>query len=243
MTPPLRNPSSTGLAADCHIAAVLPALDEEDALRVVLGELPRDLIRTVIVVDNGSTDRTAEVARSLGATVVREPRRGYGRACLAGLRALPPESEIVVFLDADASDFPADARLLVEPILRGEADFVLGSRALGPREAGALLWHQERANRVFTSLIRLLYGHQYTDLGPFRAIRRESLDRLEMRATGFGWTVEMQVKALRRGLRVREVPVRYRKRIGRSKISGNWRASIAAGCKIVWTTLRLYFHS
>lgn len=224
------------------VAAIIPALNEEEALPIVLRELPRDLVSTVIVVDNGSTDGTAQVALSLDATVISEPRRGYGRACLAGIAALPPETEIVLFLDADASDYPEEALLLIDPITRGEADLVIGSRALGRREAGALRWHQKLANRTFTGLIRLLYGHRYSDLGPFRAIRRTSLDLLKMKDTNFGWTVEMQVKALQRGLRVKEIPVRYRKRMGgKSKISGNWRNSTAAGCKIVWTTLKLFF--
>lgn len=225
------------------VAAIIPALNEEEALPIVLRELPRDLVSTVIVVDNGSTDGTAKVALSLDATVISEPRRGYGRACLAGIAALPPETEIVLFLDADASDYPEEALLLIDPITRGEADLVIGSRALGRREAGALLWHQALANRTFTGLIRLLYGHRYSDLGPFRAIRRTSLNLLKMKDTNFGWTVEMQVKALQRGLRVKEVPVRYRKRMGgTSKISGNWRNSTAAGCKIIWTTLKLFFY-
>lgn len=238
-TDPARNHPA---ASQPSIAVVLPALNEEQALAIVLDELPRDLFATVIVADNGSTDRTAEVARARGATVVQEPRRGYGQACLAGLQALPPDTEIVVFLDADASDYPEEARLLVEPIVRGETDLVIGSRARGRHETKALYWHQKLANRAFVGLIHLLYGFRYSDLGPFRAIRRSSLDQLGMRDTNFGWTVEMQVKALQRGLRVQEIPVRYRQRAaGRSKISGNPIASITAGIKIVWTILRLYF--
>lgn len=227
-----------------RVAAIIPALNEEEAIGRVLKELPRDFVRTIIVVDNGSTDHTAEMARSGGATVVSEPRRGYGRACLAGIAALPDDIEIVLFLDADGSDYPEEARALLAPILRDEADLVIGSRALGRREAGALHWHQALANRAFTGLIHLLYHHRYTDLGPFRAIRRSSLEPLRMRDPNFGWTVEMQVKALQHSLRIREVPVRYRPRLGgQSKISGHWVNSTAAGGKIVWTTLRLYFSS
>jgi glycosyltransferase involved in cell wall biosynthesis len=233
---------TTTATLPARVAAIIPALNEEEAISRVLEELPRNLVSTVIVVDNGSTDCTAEAAKSHGATVVSEPRRGYGRACLAGIAALPNDIEIVLFLDADGSDYPEDAQHLLEPIARSEADLVIGSRVLGRREAGALLRHQELANRAFTGLIRLLYRHRYTDLGPFRAIRRASLEKLQMHDPNFGWTVEMQVKALRHGLRVKEVPVRYRqRRAGKSKISGNWIRSTAAGCKIVWTTLRLYF--
>jgi glycosyltransferase involved in cell wall biosynthesis len=228
-----------GNTAAVRIAAVLPALNEEQALAQVLKDLPRSLFTSVIVADNGSTDRTAEVARAGGAQVVSEPRRGYGRACLAALAALSAEIEIVVFLDADASDDPSEAIRLVEPILRGEADLVIGSRALGHAQPGSLFLTQRVGNRLAVELIRLLYGHRYTDLGPFRAIRRSSLKQLEMSDPNFGWTAEMQVKALKRGLRVEEVPVSYRRRIGRSKISGTFKGAVLAGLKIAWTILRL----
>ena len=228
-----------GNTAAVRIAAVLPALNEEQALAQVLKDLPRSLFTSVIVADNGSTDRTAEVARAGGAQVVSEPRRGYGRACLAALAALPAESEIVGFLDADASDNPAEAVRLVEPILRGEADLVIGSRARGHAQPGSLFLTQRVGNRLAVGLIRLLYGHRYTDLGPFRAIRRSSLKQLAMSDLNFGWTAEMQVKALKCGLRVEEVPVSYRRRIGRSKISGTVRGATLAALKIAWTIFRL----
>ena len=227
------------MSSDARIALIIPALDEELALATVLDELPRSLFAQVIVVDNGSRDSTAAVARAGGARVVSEPRRGYGRACLAGLAALDGAADIVVFMDADASDVPAEAPALLEPILRGEADLIIGSRRLGRAAPAALAWHQRWGNRLVVGLIRLLFGFRYTDLGPFRAIRRASLAQLAMRDTNFGWTAEMQVKAVRRGLRVREVPVSYRPRLGQSKISGTVSGSLRAGIKILWTVLRL----
>ena len=222
-----------------RVAVIIPALNEEQSLGPVLASLPAGLYSLVVVVDNGSTDRTAEIARAAGATVVREPRRGYGSACLRGIATLDPAVEVVVFMDADASDVPAEASALVEPIAAGRADLVIGSRTRGQAEAGSLAPHQRFGNWLATTLIRLLYGHRYTDLGPFRAIRASSLRALAMRDPGYGWTIEMQIKALQKGLRVAEVPVSYRRRIGSSKISGNFRASVAAGCKILWTIARL----
>lgn len=219
----------------------MPALNEEQAIAQVLDDLPRGLFARVIVIDNGSTDATAAVARSRDAEVVPEPRRGYGQACLAGLAALGRDADIIVFMDADGSDLPAEAEKLLEPVRRDEADLVIGSRTLGGAAPGSLTRPQRWGNRLSVGLIRLLYGHRYTDLGPFRAIRRESLERLEMQDTNFGWTVEMQVKALKRGLRVREVPVSYRPRIGRSKISGTLTGVVKAGSKIIWAILRLKF--
>lgn len=219
------------------LAVLIPALNEEQAIAQVLAAIPPGLAQEVVVVDNGSTDRTAEVARSLGARVVGEPRRGYGQACLTGLAALGPV-EIVVFLDGDFSDFPEDLPALLQPILRGEADLVIGSRVLGEREAGALLPQQRLGNALATWLIRLLFGVRYTDLGPFRAIRTEALHRLGMQDRDYGWTVEMQVKAARAGLRLAEVPVRYRRRLGTSKISGTLRGTLRAGHKIIATILR-----
>ncbi|MBI3667870.1 MAG: glycosyltransferase [Acidobacteria bacterium] len=222
-----------------RVELIIPALDEEGSIGRALAEIPEGLYDRVLVVDNGSTDGTAGVARAAGATVLREPRRGYGAACLRGIAALDPATAIVVFMDADASDVPAEAASLLEPILDGRADLVIGSRALGRSEAGSLTPQQRFGNRLATALIGLLYGHRYTDLGPFRAIRAASLRTLGMRDPGYGWTIEMQIKALKKGLRVAEVPVSYRRRIGRSKISGNLRASIAAGVKILWTVVRL----
>ena len=224
-----------------RISLLIPALNEEASIGRVLSNLPADLFSQVLVVDNGSTDRTAEVARAHGATVVREPRRGYGRACLAGLAALDPQAEIVVFMDADSSDVPGEAGSLLEPIVSGRAELVIGSRVLGRAEPGALAPHQRFGNRLATTLLAWLYGFRYTDLGPFRAIRADRLRHLGMSDGDFGWTIEMQVRAVRSGLRVLEVPVSYRRRIGTSKISGNLRSSLAAGRKIIATILRLRF--
>lgn len=236
------------------VALIIPALDEERNIAAVLDELAqvsrgpgtaaRNSPAQVVVVDNGSADRTAEVARAHGAQVVLEPRRGYGRACLAGLAALAPQIRIVAFMDADGSDDPRDLAPLLEPIGRGEADLVIGSRELGERERHALPAHQRCGNWLATFLVRLFYGARYTDLGPFRAIRRDGLEQLALCDTNFGWTVEMQVKAHRAGLRVREIPVHYRRRrSGGSKVSGTVRGSLLAGAKILWTILRYRFSS
>ena len=220
------------------VAVIIPALDEEDAIVRVLGDIPDELSATVIVVDNGSTDRTAARARDCGATVVAEPRRGYGQACLAGLAALPEGVDIVVFLDGDYSDHPSEMSALVEPIARDAADLVIGSRVLGETETGALLTQARVGNALATWLIRHLFGVKYTDLGPFRAVRLTALKKLHMADRNFGWTVEMQVKAARRGLRIAEVPVRYRRRIGEAKITGTLLGSVRAGYKILWTIFR-----
>jgi len=225
-----------------RVALILPALNEEKALAATLDSLARRPLAQVIVVDNGSVDGTAAAARARGVQVVTELRRGYGRACLAGIAALPGDIGVVAFMDADGSDDPADLARLLDPIQRDEAELVIGSRALGQAEPGALTLQQRLGNRLATALLRFLYGARYTDLGPFRAIRREALDRLGMRDTNFGWTVEMQLKAARHHLRVREVPVHYRRRRGgRSKISGTFRGTILAGAKILWTILRYRF--
>jgi len=219
-----------------RVAVIIPAHNEAASLPRVLGAIPRGLVEEIVVVDNASTDRTAESARAGGATLLHEPRRGYGAACLRGLDHLRTRRpEVVVFLDADCSDRPEEMPLLLEPIARGEADLVIGSRLRGTRERGALLPQARLGNRVATILLRLLYGGRFTDLGPFRAIRFESLLRLGMVDRDFGWTVEMQVKALLAGLRVREVPVSYRRRVGRSKITGTLSGSVKAGVKILWT--------
>jgi glycosyltransferase involved in cell wall biosynthesis len=226
-------------AAANSAALIIPALDEEPVIGWTLDQVPPGLYREIIVADNGSRDRTAEIARAHGATVVCEPERGYGAACLRAIAALPAGLEAVVFMDGDGSDDPAEAVLLLAPIYQGRADLVIGSRTLGHAEEGSLQPHQIFGNRLATWLIRIGFGHRYTDLGPFRAIRADSLRQLGMRDRNYGWTIEMQIKALRHKLRVMEAPVSYRKRVGVSKISGNWRASIAAGCKIIWTVFRL----
>ena len=222
------------------VDVVIPAFNEEQSLPRVLADLPRSLVRRVVVVDNNSSDATEKVAGEGGAMVVFEGVPGYGSACLAGLEHLrlndPPD--IVVFVDADYSDHPDELPRLVTPILEDRADLVIGSRILGQRERRALLPQARAGNAVACTLIRLLYRHRYTDLGPFRAVRWHLLEQLSMSDPDFGWTAEMQVKALRHGLRVVEVPVSYRRRIGGSKITGTLRGTILAGYKILWTVFR-----
>jgi glycosyltransferase involved in cell wall biosynthesis len=220
-----------------RVSVLIPALNEEDAIAAVIEEIPRPPVTDILVVDNGSADRTADVAREHGACVVREERRGYGQACRRGLAEIG-ETDVVVFLDGDHSDHPEELPGLIAPILAGQADLVIGSRALGEREAGALTPQQVYGNRLACFLIGLLCGHHYTDLGPFRAIRWTALQRLDLEDANYGWTVEMQIKAVRQGFRVMEVPVRYRRRIGQSKISGTWTGAVKAGFKIIATILR-----
>jgi glycosyltransferase involved in cell wall biosynthesis len=214
------------------VGIVIPARNEALALPHVLRAIP-PWIAEVVVVDNGSTDGTAEVARRHGARVVAEPRRGYGFACLAGIAALSPEVDTVLFMDGDAADCPEDIARLLAPIAAGEAELVIGARTLGV-ERGALTPQQRFGNALACLLVRWIWGVRYTDLGPFRAIRRDALARLGMRDETWGWTVEMQVRAARLGLRVEEVPVGYRCRIGQSKISGTLSGTIRAGTKILW---------
>ncbi len=215
------------------VAVVIPALNEEESIAKVISAIP-PWVDKIIVVDNGSTDSTAEIAQVSGAFVVFEPRRGYGSACLAGIGALE-KVDIVVFLDADYSDYPEEMHLLVDPIAHGVADLVIGSRMRGRREAGALLPQARFGNWLACFLIRVFWHMNYSDLGPFRAIRYSSLKTLGMKDPDFGWTVEMQIKAARHNIRVLEVPVSYRRRIGSSKISGTVRGSIEAGMKILST--------
>ena len=220
-------------------AVIIPALDEEAAIGNVIAEIPEPFRHRIVVVDNGSRDRTATVAERAGADVIQEPERGYGAACLRGLAHLsanPPH--IVIFLDADQSDDPSQMPSLVAPLESGVADLVIGSRVLGQREPGALTPHARFGNALATLLIWLMYRVRYTDLGPFRAVTWEALIGLRMRDRDFGWTVEMQVKAAKARLRVLEVPARYRRRRGRSKISGTVGGSIRAGKKILWVVFR-----
>jgi glycosyltransferase involved in cell wall biosynthesis len=221
--------------ADVPVALIIPALDEEHAIGPLLAAIDRTLIRDVIVGDNGSRDATAEIARKQGAEVVHVPERGYGAACAGALARVRDDIDIILFMDADGSDDPAEIPRVLQPILEGRADLVIGSRVLGIVERGALTPQQRFGNWLATRLIRLMHGHAYTDLGPFRAIRRELLDRISMRDRRYGWTVEMQVRALQLGARVAEVPVRYRRRVGKSKISGTVRGVILAGYWIIRT--------
>ena len=217
------------------VDVVIPALNEEAALPHVLAEIPHSAVRRVVVADNGSTDGTARVAREAGATVVHQPEKGYGAACLKALALLgddPPD--VVVFLDGDHSDYPEELPDLLAPIRAGEAELVIGSRNLGEAPRGGLTPQQVVGNRVACAALRLLYGVRYTDLGPFRAITWQALEALGMADRNWGWTVEMQVKAARLGIRHREVPVRYRDRIGQSKVSGTLRGTLGASYKILW---------
>lgn len=219
---------------------VIPAFNEEQSIGLVLDEIPADFVDRVIVVDNGSTDRTGEVANGHGATVVRENRRGYGAACLKGISLTGNDTDVIVILDGDHSDYPEDLGLLLKPILDGLADFVIGSRVAGKAEKGALPWNQRWGNMLAVFLMRLLYRKQFTDMGPFRAIRREHLIAYGMTDPTFGWNVEMQAKAIAYGSRILEVPVRYRKRIGKSKITGTVRGTVLAGTKIITTIFQYY---
>ncbi len=218
------------------ISAVIPARNEEAAVGSVLQALP-DWVDDVVVVDNGSTDRTAQRASTNGARVVLEPRLGYGAACLAGLNALT-SSDIVLFLDADYSDFPEEADRLVDPVAEDRQDMVIGSRVRGGPEAGALTPQARFGNRLACRLMTLVWKKRFTDLGPFRAIDRSALAALQMTDKGYGWTVEMQARAVACGLRVDEVPVSYRPRIGRSKISGTITGACSAGVKILYVIAR-----
>jgi glycosyltransferase involved in cell wall biosynthesis len=220
-----------------RVTVIIPAFNEEASLPLVLEEIPRDLVAEVIVVDNASTDATARVAREGGARVVREERRGYGAACLRGITALGA-TDIVAFLDADHSDFPEDLRRVIAPIAAGEADFVIGSRTLGGAEQGSLAPQVRFGNWISATLLYWLYGHRFSDLGPLRALRAKALLELGLEDPTFGWNVEMQIQAIRRGLRIGEVPVRYRKRIGVSKISGTFGGTVKAGTKILYTIFK-----
>ena len=223
------------------ISVIIPAYNEEASLPKVLGDLPRSVIHEIIVVDNASTDKTAAIARELGCRVVPEPRRGYGRACLAGIGALDPQTEIVVFIDGDHSDHGERLEQIVEPIIVEGYDFVIGSRALGVREPGAMTPQAYYGNKLACFLMRLFWNTSYTDLGPFRAITFRGLKELQMSDQDFGWTIEMQIKAMEHNLTVKEVPVDYRRRIGRSKISGTVKGTVLAGAKILGTIFKYRF--
>ncbi len=219
------------------IAAIIPALNEEEAIGQVVSAVPRDVVSAVIVVDNGSTDRTAEVARAAGAMVVPQPERGYGAACHAGLMAADG-ADLLVFLDGDRSDVPQEMPLVLGPIIQGWADLVIGSRLAGRREPGAMPPHALFGNWLASKVLRALYRVRMTDLGSFRAIRRVALLDLGMQERTFGWPVEMIAKAARRGYRIVEVPVSYRRRIGRSKVAGSVKGSLLAAYYIFATAFR-----
>jgi glycosyltransferase involved in cell wall biosynthesis len=223
-----------------NVSVIIPALNEEEPIAAVVREcFATGVPHEVVVVDNGSKDRTAERAREAGARVVTGPR-GYGRACAAGGRALSPECQIIVFLDGDGSDVPAFMNQLVDPIARGTHDFVIGSRTRGQREPGSMNFQQIFAGRIAGLILRLLYGVRYTDMCPLRAIRRDALTKLDMREETYGWNLEMQMKAARAGVRILEIPVNHRRRSGgESKVSGTLRGTFVAGARIVATLVRV----
>jgi glycosyltransferase involved in cell wall biosynthesis len=223
-----------------RVSVIIPTHNEAQAIPRVLQDLPADLVTEVIVVDSNSSDGTPEIAASLGARVIREPRRGYGRACLTGLAATN-SPDIVVFLDGDYSDRPSELPLLLAPIIQGHADITLGSRLDKQRVPAALPWHQAFGNRLAARLIRLLYGLKITDLGPFRAARADVIQALGLEETTYGWAVEMILKGALGGYRVTEVPVTYYPRIGKSKIGGTVKGTIGAGWYILSLIVRYYF--
>ncbi|MEP3389515.1 MAG: glycosyltransferase family 2 protein [Reichenbachiella sp.] len=224
------------------VDVIIPVLNEQNAVGMVIDEIPKNRVRHIIVVDNGSTDDTIEVAKKRGAVVLEEAARGYGNACLKGMSHIAqldePKPDAVVFLDGDHSDFPEFIHALLEPIRVGNADLVIGSRALGKKEKGSMTPQQVFGNWLATYLLRILYKVQYTDLGPFRAIRYESLLAMDMQDKTYGWTVEMQLKAAKMKMQIAEVPVNYRNRIGVSKISGTIKGTLLAGYKIIQTIFR-----
>ncbi len=225
-----------------NIAVIIPAYNEEKSIGKVVNAIPKDIVQIIIVVNNNSTDDTVNVAISAGAIVLTENRKGYGWACLAGMDYLKNQSpEIVVFLDGDFSDYPEEIAQLIQPILEQNMDMVIGSRVLGKREKGSLLPQQRFGNWLATKLIRLFYGAKFTDLGPFRAILYDKLIALNMADKTYGWTIEMQIKAAKKKYHFCEVPVRYRKRIGVSKVSGTIKGTLLAGIKIIFAVFKYRF--
>ncbi len=224
------------------VDVIIPVLNEQNAVGMVIDEIPKERVRHIIVVDNGSTDDTMEVAKNRGAIVLEESARGYGNACLKGMSYIANDADAkpdaVVFLDGDYSDYPEHIHALLEPIRVGNADLVIGSRALGRKEDGSMTPQQIFGNWLATYLLRVLYKVRYTDLGPFRAVRYESLLDMQMTDRTYGWTVEMQLKAAKLKMKIAEVPVNYRNRIGVSKISGTIKGTLLAGYKIIQTIFR-----
>lgn len=217
------------------VDVIIPAFNEENSIGLVIKEIPSS-VRNIVVVNNNSSDSTWRIAKAAGAVVVNEPIPGYGRACLTGIATIqedPLPPDIVVFLDADYSDYPAELTKVIDPIISGAADMVIGSRALGDREEGSMTFPQVFGNWLATRMIRMFYKQVYTDLGPFRAIKWNSLLALEMEDKTYGWTIEMQIKAVKKKLKIAEVPVNYKRRIGLSKISGTVKGTVMAGYKII----------
>ena len=225
-----------------RISVVIPAYNEEKSIPLVIKDIPKDWIDEVIVVSNNSTDNTDEAAREAGATVLRENRKGYGWACLLGIdHAVNQQSDIIVFLDGDYSDYPQQIPEVLAPMLNDDIDMVIGSRALGNKEKGSMTLPQIFGNWLATNMMRLFYGVQYTDLGPFRAIKVDKLLELNMSDKTYGWTIEMQIKAAKKGLTYKEVPVNYKNRIGKSKVSGTVKGTIMAGVKIIGAVFKYKF--
>ncbi|MCR9173009.1 MAG: glycosyltransferase family 2 protein [bacterium] len=224
------------------ISVIIPAFNEEKSIGKVVRDIPRDLVAHVIVVNNNSTDNTVQVASDAGAIVMDEPRKGYGWACLKGIeKSRELQTEIVVFLDGDYSDYPEEIIDVVRPILENDHDMVIGSRVLGKREKGSLTPQQVFGNWLATKLMRIFYGAKFSDLGPFRAIKADALEKLKMSDKTYGWTIEMQIKAAKHKMKFCEVPVKYRKRIGVSKVSGTVKGTILAGIKIIFAVFKYRF--
>ncbi len=224
-----------------NIDVIIPAYNEEDSIALVIKEIPKALVREIIVVDNNSKDKTTENAKDAGATVLSEYQQGYGYACLKGINYLFYKKNlpnIVVFLDGDYSDFPGEMNEVVEPIIAKNYDMVIGSRALGNREKGSMTPQQVFGNWLATRMMRIFYGFKYTDLGPFRAIKFDKLLKLGMQDKTYGWTIEMQIKAVKHKLTITEVPVNYKKRIGFSKVSGTVKGTVMAGIKIIFAIFK-----
>lgn len=225
-----------------NIKVIIPAFNEQNAVGMVIDEIPKTLVKEIIVVDNGSTDNTKQIALEKGAVVLEENNRGYGRACLKGMQHIAANQEelpdIVIFLDGDHSDYPQEMTKLIDSIKNDNADLVIGSRALGSKERGSMTPQQIFGNWLATTLIRWFYGVSFTDLGPFRAIKYESLLQIDMQDKTYGWTVEMQLKAAKLNMKTTEVPMNYRKRIGVSKVSGTVKGTIFAGYKILYTIFK-----
>jgi len=224
------------------IDVIIPVYNEEDSISKVIREIPQNFVRHIVVCNNGSTDLTATRAANAGAIVVDQPEKGYGNACLQGMdyiAKLDIQPDIIVFLDGDYSDYPNEMHHLTNPIFTEDFDLVIGSRALGKMETGAMMPQQIFGNWLATNLIRSIFKYHFTDLGPFRAIKYTSLIRMNMEDKTFGWTVEMQVKAAKLKMKTTEVPVSYRKRIGKSKVSGTIKGTLLAGHKILWTIFKL----
>jgi len=222
------------------IYVIIPAFNESKSIGKVIADIP-DMVTEIIVVDNASSDKTGDFAKEKGATVLRENRKGYGYSCLKGMDYISKkakEHDIIVFLDGDYSDFPAELKLLVSPIISSGFDMVIGTRVLGERQKGSMLFQQIAGNWLATTLIKLIYNAHFTDLGPFRAITWNALQKINMKDKTFGWTVEMQVKAAKLNLKFTEIPVSYRKRIGVSKVSGTIKGTILAGYKILLTIFK-----